>query len=286
MEDGRLRDLVQQALDEDLGGGDVTTEAVVSPDAEAVGEIGARATGVISGIAVASAVFRQLDPEVAIVEHVAAGGRVAAGNRVLEVRGRARAILSGERVALNFLQRLSGIATLTRAYVEATMGTDARIYDTRKTTPLLRALEKEAVRDGGGENHRMDLHDQAMIKENHLAFLPEGDERALASAMADARDAAGSIVVEATSRDGALQAAHFGADVVLLDNFDLEDLPDVIGALRALPGGGPQVEVSGGVDLSTVRAIAEAGPDRISVGALTHSAPSLDLSLDVRPGTI
>ena len=283
MEKAEIEALARRALEEDVGSGDVTASAVIPPGATGTGEIVARRAGVLCGVEIAAAVFRALDPDVEVQAPVADGEAFSEGDVVLRVRGRAGALVTGERTALNFLQRLSGIATHTRAFVEAIEGTDARIYDTRKTTPLLRAAEKLAVRAGGGENHRRGLHDQAMIKENHLAFLPEGDERALADAVAAAREAGGSVVVEARTREEALDAAHAGADVVLLDNFEVDELPEVIGALRALPEGGPRIEVSGGVDLGTVRAIAETGPDRISVGALTHSAPSIDLSMGIRP---
>lgn len=279
-----LARIVKAALEEDIGAGDVTTESVIDPEAIATGEVFARARGIVCGVPIEEEVFRSLDPAAEIRADLVDGDAVESGGRIVAVRGRARAILTGERTALNFLGRLSGIATMTQRYVEAVKGTGVAIYDTRKTTPLWRSLEKHAVRCGGGENHRMGLDDQALLKENHLAFL-EGSEASWRKAIAAARERTSIVVVEATGREEALMAARAGADGVLLDNLSPDTLPEVIAAVRAVPGRGPFVEVSGGVTLETVARIAAAGPDRISVGALTHSAPSLDLSMRVTPAS-
>lgn len=279
---GQLDSIVKAALQEDLGPGDVTTESIVPPSAVAVGEIRAKERGVLCGLRPAEAVFRALDPAVEITCDLEDGESLEPGVRVLRLRGKARSLLAGERTALNFLQRLSGIATLTRSYCDALEGTGVKIFDTRKTTPLWRPLEKHAVRCGGGENHRMGLHDQAMLKENHLTFIPPTEE-AWREAVLEARGPGRIVVVEARTEAEACRAVRAGADGVLLDNFPVEELPAVIAAVRKVRGKEPFVEVSGGVTLESVAQIARAGPDRISVGAITHSAPALDLSMRTGP---
>ena len=271
-----MREVVRRALAEDLGAGDVTTRAVVPEDARARATVVQKAPGVVFGLEAAEEVFRQVDERL-VVERRAPEGEWREGGDVLAVEGAAAGILAGERVALNLLGRLSGVATLTARYVEAVAGTGARILDTRKTTPGLRALEKAAVAAGGGENHRAGLHDALLVKENHAALaggVGEAARRALAAAPAGM-----SVQVECATLEEVDAALEAGADRLLLDNMDL-------GALRAAVArarGRAETEASGNVTLDTVRAVAQTGVDRISVGALTHSASALDLSLRLDP---
>jgi nicotinate-nucleotide pyrophosphorylase (carboxylating) len=266
--------LVEAALREDLGRAGDLTAALVDPDARLEAMIAARRPGRVAGLLCARLAFQTLDPD-ATVEPVAPDGTdVAAGGVVARVCGRARALLSAERVALNLLGRLCGVATLTRAYVEAVAGTGAVVVDTRKTTPGLRTLEKYAVRCGGGVNHRFGLDDAVLIKDNHVAAC--GGVR---EALARARAVAGWLAPIEVEIDGLHQlddALAGSPSVVMLDNFSLPDLRE---AVRRV-GGRVRLEASGGVTLETVRAIAETGVDGVSVGALTHSAPVLDLGLD------
>lgn len=266
--------LIDAALAEDLGAGDVTTEALVPPTAEAEAVLRTRLAGVIAGLGVAEAVFRRLDPQVVFEQGVAEGEEVVAGTVLATVRGRARALLSGERVALNFLQHLSGIATFTRAYVRAIAGTRARIVDTRKTTPGLRMLEKYAVRVGGGHNHRFGLSDGVLVKDNHLTVVGS-----LTQAIRRARQKVHHLLrveVEVESLDQVREALAAGADILLLDNMSLEALREAV----RLAQGRALTEASGGITLDNVAAVAATGVDFISVGALTHSAPALDIGLD------
>jgi nicotinate-nucleotide pyrophosphorylase (carboxylating) len=273
-----IEQLIRLALAEDIGGGDVTAGFFIPAGRQARGLVVARQQGVISGVAVAAEVFRQVEAATAIRLLAEDGDRVAAGARLLEVRGRARALVTAERTALNFLQRLSGVATLTAHYVEAIRGTTARILDTRKTTPGWRLLEKRAVVHGGGLNHRFGLYDRALVKDNHL--VAGGGIAALAAAIRRLKAERPGIEVELEA-DRPAQAAVFltlaGVDHILLDNMEPADLRRVV-ALRG--GVRPLLEASGGVTLETVRTIAETGVDFISVGALTHSAPALDIGLD------
>lgn len=269
---------VRAALDEDQAFHDVTTLAIVSADARARATITAVRAGVISGVEPAAVAFRLLDPQCRIYVIRDEGAAVAAGDVVMTVEASTRAILSAERVALNFLQRLSGVATATSIYVAAVGGTRARILDTRKTTPGLRVLEKSAVRAGGGTNHRMDLAEMALIKDNHLAAA--GGDVALAVSRVRARLPVGAEVeVEADTLDQVRAAVAAGADRILLDNMTLEQMRGAV----TFVGGRARLEASGGVTLATIRAIAETGVDDISAGALTHSAPALDLSLSIEP---
>jgi nicotinate-nucleotide pyrophosphorylase (carboxylating) len=278
--------LAKAALDEDLGSGDVTTYAIIDDDAMAEADLRFKQAGVLACLPLAQAVFSFLDPQFTFETMAAEGDRVEAGAVVARLAGRAKAILSAERTALNILGRLSGIATLTARFVAAVEGTGATILDTRKTTPLLRAFEKYAVRCGGGTNHRMNLQDAVLIKDNHLALIGQSPAEAVRRAKARVRS---SVEVEVTTVDQALAAGRAGADIIMLDNFDVAGAAKAVAALRAeFPKGrtgSPEIEISGGIGLSNVRAYAEAGADRISVGALTHSAPSLDVTLDVRPGS-
>ena len=275
---GGLEEALRAWLREDLGQGDLTSLLVVPEDIEGEAVILAKEGGVLAGLWVAERVFALADPRTAFAPLVAEGARVAEGTEVARVRGPLRGILAGERLALNLLQRLSGIATLTRAYVEALAGTKAQILDTRKTTPGLRALEKYAVRVGGGRNHRYGLFDGILIKENHVRAAG-GVGEAVRRAKARAPHY---LKVEGEVRDLAEleEALEAGADLILLDNFPLEALRE---AVRRV-GGRVPLEASGNMTLERAKAAAEAGVDYVSVGALTHSAKALDLSLlVVRP---
>ena len=271
-----VRELVAAALKEDVGAGDLTAEAVVPADARARGVIEQREPGVVAGLGVAREVFRQLDSDLEF-EPVAAPDRWREPGPVARIEGSARAILAGERVALNFLGRLSGIATLAAAYVRAVEGTGTTILDTRKTTPGLRELEKAAVSAGGASNHRAGLYDAILVKENHAAVaggVGEATRRALAGAPE------GVVVeVECATLGEVGDALDAGARRILLDNMGEEDLRAAVELAR----GRAELEASGGITLANVRAVAETGVDYISVGALTHSAPALDLSLMLEP---
>ena len=269
-----LDTMVRDALEEDGAFNDLTTIATVVSERRARATLAARESGVVCGIPLAVNAFRLLDPKVAIRIDVEDGIRVSSGSSVLFVNGNARALLSAERVALNFLQRLSGIASLTAQFVAAVEGTGAKILDTRKTTPGWRPLEKYAVRAGGGYNHRLDLSSAVLIKDNHLAAV-DGD---ISMAVHRARELAPGVKVEVEcdNLEQVKQALAAAADIIMLDNMGIEDMQRAVRVVnhRAL------VEASGGVSLTTVRTIAETGVDWISVGALTHSAPAMDLGLD------
>jgi nicotinate-nucleotide pyrophosphorylase (carboxylating) len=269
--------MVRLALTEDVGGGDATTDALVDANARARARIVAKQDGVIAGTAVAALAFRELDPDVRVTWLVPEGGAVKRGDRVADIEGKTRAILTAERVALNFLQRLSGIATTTRAFVKAVEGTGVVILDTRKTTPGLRVLERFAVLAGGGENHRFGLFDGILVKENHVAAAG-GLHQAIEKALEAARAKKIPVVVEVRTVEEAEEAARSGVDRILLDNFTPSKIADV---LKRVPRGkkSPLLEVSGGVRLQNVRDFALPGISFISIGALTHSAPALDLSL-------
>jgi len=271
-----LRDLVRRALEEDGAARDLTTLATVPMDARGRGVILAKQDLVLSGLDVARAVFEAVDPALVFERRVGEGERVPAGAILGSVAGAARSLLSGERVALNFLQRLSGVATLTRRFVDAVAGTNARIRDTRKTTPLLRALEKRAVEAGGGTPHRAGLDSGVLVKDNHVR-LAGGVAEATRRARAMAARIPVEVEVESLSQIEAALLA--GADMLLVDNFAPED---VLRAVAQVAGRVP-VEASGGIRLENVRAFAEAGADFIAVGALTHSAPAADISLEIEP---
>lgn len=267
--------LVKTALDEDHAANDITTLATVLPTRRARAALVAREAGTLCGVPLALAAFCQCDDKVEIRVDIEDGHRVEGGTTVLFINGRARGLLAAERTALNFLQRLSGVASLTARYVDAVRGTRTRIVDTRKTTPGWRRLEKYAVRCGGGANHRETLADAVLVKDNHLAAL-DGD---VAVAVRRAREQThpGTFVqIECDHLAQVRAAVDAGADAVLLDNMSLEMMRDAV----AMAAGRVLTEASGGVRLETVRAIAETGVDRISVGALTHSAPALNLALD------
>jgi len=273
-----IHDLVRRALAEDIGSGDVTTLATVPPETTARAEMVARQWIVVAGLPLAEAAFRQLSNQVRIARCVGDGQQVEPGQVLLRVAGAAQPLLGAERVALNFVQRLSGIATLTAQYVAAVAGTQARILDTRKTTPGWRRLEKYAVACGGGQNHRMGLFDMVLIKDNHLAALARESPRPIEAAVqrARARYPQLQVEVEADTLDQVDQAVAAGADIILLDNMNLEQVRVAV----ARVGGRAKIEASGGVHLGNVRALAEAGVDFISIGALTHSARAMDIGLD------
>jgi len=266
--------LIERAIAEDIGPGDVTSEAILPADLHLRGLIVAKAQGIIAGLPIAEAVFARVDPSIGFTPHVRDGDRVAPGDIVAEVVGPARGMLAAERIALNFLQHLSGIATLTRAFVDAVAATKAVILDTRKTLPGYRVLEKYAVRMGGGQNHRMGLYDMVLIKDNHIAAAGS-----ITAAVARARAAHPDlpIEVEVKSLDELREALTLDVVRIMLDNMSLEEMRAAV----AMASGRVPLEASGGVTLERVSAIADTGVDYISIGALTHSAPALDLSMEV-----
>jgi len=270
-----LLDPVDIALAEDVGSGDLTSLFFIPETCASKGRIFAKEASVVAGVETVRRVYRKLDGRVELTNLSRDGSRVAAGETVLEMSGPTRSILTGERVALNFIQRLSGIATLTAQFVEAVQGTGVTILDTRKTTPGLRAMEKAAVKAGGGQNHRMGLYDGVMVKDNHLLAKPE-----LQKAILSIRGIHPDILIEVEA-DSIDQARDFvnleGIDVLLLDNMS----PDQLRACVALRRPGLKFEASGGVSLATVRQIAETGVNFISVGQLTHSARAIDFSLEL-----
>lgn len=267
-----MKDLIKQALAEDIGKGDATSKLTVPPDADARARVDQKEPGVIAGLEVAEAVFREVDRSLRFMA-LTSEGQWSEGGPVCAIEGNARSLLAGERVALNFLGRLSGVATLTARYVQAIEGTKARILDTRKTTPLLRELEKKAVLAGGGFNHRFGLDDAVLIKENHSKIA--GGVGAATRKAIEGAPKGMMIVVECATLDEVDEALNAGATHLLADNMDEGDLRETV----ARATGRATVEASGGVNLETVRGIAETGVDYISVGALTHSARAVDLSL-------
>ncbi len=275
LEPALYREAVRRALAEDLGWGDVTTEATVNPALRARGIVLAKCDCVIAGLDVAAEAFRQLDPSAVFTQRVRDSARVAPGAVIADVRGSAAAMLTAERTALNFLQRLSGIATLTRRYVDAAAG-GIVVLDTRKTTPTLRALEKYAVRAGGGTNHRAGLDDGILIKDNHIR-LGGGVAEAVRKMKAARQEMP--IEIEAQSLEQVDEAIAAGADIILIDNLPLEAVCE---AVRRI-GGRAKTELSGGVTLDRMPALAKSGADYVSVGALTHSAPAADLSFELEP---
>jgi nicotinate-nucleotide pyrophosphorylase (carboxylating) len=275
LEPGLYRETVRRALAEDLGWGDATTDATVSTDQRALGVILAKSPCVLAGLDVAIEAFRQLDPGCAITIKRRDGERCEPGTVVAELRGLAAPMLTAERTALNFLQRLSGIATLTRRFVDASEGR-ITVLDTRKTTPTLRALEKYAVRAGAGTNHRAGLDDGVLIKDNHIR-LAGGVAEAVRRMKAAKPEMP--IEVEAQSLEQVDQALESGADIVLVDNMTVEEITEAVRRAR----GRVQVEISGGVTLEELPALARTGANYVSIGALTHSAPAVDLSFELEP---
>jgi len=274
-------DTIRRALAEDLGAGDITSEAFIPESQRSQASIIAKEDCVLAGIAAAVEIFRQVDPKTEVRVLKNDGDRVARGEEVLRANGPTRGLLAAERTALNFLQQLSGVATLTRQFVDAVAGTKALILDTRKTTPGLREFERAAVRAGGGTNHRFGLFDQILAKDNHLAVT--SDARSLQAAIDRAKSAKPDIVVEieADNLDQVRMLCGLsGVDIVLLDNMSPEQMRE---AARIRGDKSILLEASGGVNLQTVRAIAATGVDRISVGALTHSARAADFSMEISP---
>ena len=269
------RDLVRQALEEDIGRADITTRATIDPDQRARAVILAKSSCVIAGLDVAIESVRQLDPDAAVIVHQPDGSRCDEGTVVAAIEGRAAALLTAERTALNFLQRLTGIATLTRQFVDRA-AERITVLDTRKTTPLLRELEKYAVRVGGGTNHRHGLHDGILIKDNHVR-LAGGVQRAIARM----RDAGESLPIEVEAQDLSQvdDALAAGAEIVLLDNLSNPQIFEAVTRCR----GRAKTEISGGVTLARMADLAASGADYVSIGALTHSAPAADLSFEIEP---
>lgn len=270
-----LRELIDLALKEDIGPGDVTTNSIIPPDCNVAGLLVAKEEGVIAGLPVAEAVFRRLDPAVNLSFQVREGEQVTNAQILARVEGNARAVLTGERLALNFLQRLSGIATYVHRLVRLLEGCKAKIVDTRKTTPGLRFLEKYAVRVGGGNNHRFGLYDAVLIKDNHLK-IAGGIRRAIQQARSRI-PLTMKIEVEVENLAGVAEALAAGADIIMLDNMDLPTMREAVNfvAGRAL------LEASGGITEENILAVAQTGVDFVSVGALTHSARALDISLEI-----
>lgn len=270
--------IVEMALAEDVGRGDVTTIATVPEELQSKAAIVAREELVLCGLAVAELVFKKIDETIQLTTVRKDGDRVPPNSTIAYVEGKTRGILTGERVALNFLQRLSGVATATGKFVELVKGTNAKILDTRKTTPGLRKLEKYAVVCGGGSNHRMGLYDQILIKDNHLAALKNELPNPIAAAVKRARERFPLLVVEveADTLEQVSQAVEAKADIILLDNMTVEQIREAV----KIVNGRCKLEVSGGVNLNTVRQFAETGIDFISVGSITHSARAVDIALD------
>ncbi len=266
-------DLVERALKEDIGPGDVTTDSLELGDRKGEARIVAKEDGIIAGLFVAETVFRKLDPKISFEKHVEEGARVRRGDLLAVAKGRASALLSAERVALNFLQRMSGIATFTFIMTRKVEGSKAKIFDTRKTVPGLRVLDKYSVRAGGGLNHRVGLYDAVLLKENHVA-MAGGVRAAVERARAHTRGAL-KIEVETRTIEEALEAVEARADIIMLDNMSLDDMEKAV----ALIDGRAVVEVSGNVNTLTAPHIAGLGVDMISVGALTHSPDALDISM-------
>ncbi len=275
----QTEEIVDRALAEDVGEGDVTTEALIPGDQRGVGFIVAKREGILAGVNVAKKVFHRVDPALEVEILLEDGAKVKPGDEVAKVSGSIASILKAERVALNFLQRLSGIASETNRYVEAVKGLPVRIKDTRKTTPGLRSLEKHAVKVAGGENHRMSLGDGILIKDNHLAAL-RSQGLNIKEIVARARQNSPQrlpVEVEVGTVSEALEAVKAGAEIVMLDNMSVEDMREAVKSIH----GRALIEASGGITLDNVLAVAETGVDCISIGALTHSAMALDISLEL-----
>ena len=276
-----IRSVIENALSEDIGPGDITTSLLISEDQIAEGFITAEEDVIAAGILVAEEVFKTLDPD-AVFETLARDGEsISAGTKIIRVHGKAKALLTGERVALNFLQRLSGIATLSRRYAEAVKGLPVRIVDTRKTTPGLRVVEKYAVRVGGCWNHRFGLFDGILIKENHIA-LTSGVGVAT-NIVRDKSPHTIKVEVEVKNLEEVREAAEGGADIIMLDNMDIPMMREAVGIIRNYKDKEIIIEASGGIGLDNVRNAALTGVDLISVGALTHSSSWVNISMDIYP---
>jgi nicotinate-nucleotide pyrophosphorylase (carboxylating) len=278
-----IRKIVQAALEEDIGFGDLTSNALFSPNMSAQAQIVAKEAMVVAGLVIAKEVFLQVDTSLKIQRHQQDGDWVKANTKLLTISGNAQSLLQAERVALNFLQRLSGISSLTRQFCEAIQTPGVKIADTRKTTPGLRGLEKWAVRLGGGHNHRLSLHDGILIKDNHVMILA-AHHISLSQACRKAKQQAPHglrISVEVETLAQARQALEGGADIILLDNMSPAKIRQAVKLIK----GQALIEVSGGINLKNIQVMANSGADIISIGALTHSAPAMDLSLDILPAT-
>lgn len=283
MNDDLLDRIVKAALEEDLGSGDITSRLTLSPRSVSEGIISAREEGVLAGIPAAERVFLHVDPRVVLTAMVEEGASFRSGEILAVVAGPTAAILSGERVALNLLQRLCGIATLTARYVQEVAGTGVTLLDTRKTTPGLREMEKYAVRMGGGANHRMGLYDAVLIKENHIQAaggISEAMERVTAGLTGD--EPRYLVTIEAATLQQVREAVDAGADRVLLDNMTVEQMREAVALVRERAEDAVEIEASGGITLRTIREVAGSGVDFISVGALTHSVRAIDISLLLR----
>lgn len=271
-----IDDIIDRALHEDMPDGDITSESVIPEDARSSSVIWAKQAGILAGIDVAERVFKKIDIQTQIKIHITDGAPLKSGDKIAELQGRSISLLKGERTALNFLQRMSGIASLTRKYVDAVHGTGVKVLDTRKTTPGIRILEKYAVKTGGGTNHRMSLSDMVMLKDNHIkqvGSIPKAVEAARKRIPPGIK-----IEVETTSLDEIKLALDSGADIIMLDNMNPEEVSRAVDWVK----GRVPLEVSGMISLSNIRKYAETGVDMISVGGLTHSYFSLDLSMDFK----
>ena len=283
-----VKEFIKRTLEEDIGAGDVTTNVMVSEKAQAQAMLYARENGVISGLDVTAEVFRQLDKNVKIKKFVQDGVKVRVNQPLAEIKGKTRALLTGERTALNFLQHLSGIATLTRKYVDAVKPYNAKILDTRKTIPGIRVLEKYAVRIGRGYNHRMGLYDMAMVKDNHLKISVKVSKyqsvrdflKGVVQKLRKKIPKGMKIEVETKNLKDVRDALEAGADIIMLDNMSTEMMKKAVDSITRHRK--PIIEASGNVTLKNVKTIAKTGVDRISVGKLTHSAPALDISMEIR----
>ena len=279
-----LDEIVGRALREDVGDGDITTEWTLSGDAVAHARVASRQAGIVSGLFPAYLAYRGVDPDLEFQPCLTDGDRVDAGQPIAEIRGAARSVLTGERTALNFLRHLSGIASMTRRFTEAVRDTGARILDTRKTTPGLRELEKRAVRHGGGDNHRFGLYDMVLIKDNHIAAAG-GIGAAVRLCRSNMEKSGGRVPIEVEAGDLAqvAEAVRAGADWIMLDNMGDDEMRKAVRHIRAGSSAGRPIviEASGTISLDRVGTVAGTGVDVISIGALTHSAPSLDISLQI-----
>jgi len=274
-----IEEIIDRALAEDLGKGDITTEALIPGDQQGTGFIVAKEEGILAGTGAANQVFHRVDPELKVEILLEDGAGVKPGSKVAKVSGSIASILKAERIALNFLQRLSGVASETNRYVARVEGLPVRIMDTRKTTPSWRSLEKYAVRVGGGGNHRMGLGDGILIKDNHLVAL-RSQGLNIKEIIAKARQNAPQrlpVEVEVRTVSEALEAVEAGADIIMLDNMNPEDMLEAVKSIH----GRALIEASGGITLDNVRSVAETGVDFISIGALTHSAKALDINLEL-----
>jgi len=271
-----IQHLIKIALEEDIGPGDITTENLIDKNLKGIGEVVAKEPLVIAGLDVARQVFEQLDPDVSFSPNFKDGDFIEKGKIVLEVEGKLRVLLMGERTALNFLQHLSGIATYVRSYMDSIANKNVRLVDTRKTTPGLRGLEKYAVRVGGAHNHRMGLYDGVLIKDNHIAVC--GSIKKAIESIKDKLSHLVKIEVEVSDLDSIKQALEAGADVIMLDNMDIDQIKEAIEFIN----GKSVVEISGGVTIDSLNQLADTGVDIISAGALTHSARSVDISMRIR----